>query len=139
MNPFSDNFFGYKLIDLLGDLLKTLFVPSEERLTALTDSVKSHFTFVDTINVAINSLKDVINNVGQAPSLTIELGSTKYTEVTTFTFDLSWYAPFKKYADLIITGFCYAGFIWRVFTHMPGTLQGASGTIEFVSNKGGKL
>ena len=29
LNPFSENFFGYKLIELLGNLLKMLFVGKE--------------------------------------------------------------------------------------------------------------
>ena len=40
INPFSENFFVYKLIDLLEDLLKNLFIPSTEFLTDWFDELK---------------------------------------------------------------------------------------------------
>ena len=113
---------------LLGDLAQSLFVPSEERITALTDSVSSKFDFIDTIQDSINSMVDVINGVSNTPQLNIKLGSTKYTDETTVTIDFSWYAPFKAYGDLIITGFAYAMFVWRLFIKLPGIISGSSGT-----------
>jgi len=124
--------------------LKSLFVPSEERITALTDSVSSKFNFVDSIKLSIDSMVDIVNNVGAVPKLNIELGATKYTEATTVSIDFSWYAPFKSYGDLVITGFCYAMYLWRLFIKLPGIISGSAGNIEFidghvniVSRKGG--
>ena len=110
--------------------MKFLFVPSEERITALTTVVSSKFDFIDSIKLATNSLLDIINNVGNSPKLDIELGATKYTEETNITIDFSWYAPFKKYGDLVITGFVYATYLWRLFIKLPGIISGNAGNIE---------
>lgn len=107
-----------------------MFVPSEERITALTNTVSSKFDFVDSIKIAVESLVDMVNNVGNAPKLNIKLGATKYTEETTVSIDFSWYSPFKAYGDLILTGFIYAFFIWRIFIHLPNIIHGLGGAVE---------
>lgn len=139
INPLDENFFGYKLIELLGDLLKALFVPSESRITALTNTVSSKFDFVDSIKSAINSLKDIMNGLGNSPSVTFSIGSTKYTPAFEFNFNMSWFAPFKPWSDLIITGFVYASFLWRTFIKLPSTLSGAGGEIEIIEKRGREL
>lgn len=144
INPFSENFFGYKLIELFSDLLKFLFVPSEERITALTNTVTSKFSFIDTIKLSVSSLINVVNNVGNAPVLNIKYGATKYNTSGVFSLDFSFYAPFKCYGDIVITGFVYAMFIWRIFVKLPGIISGNAGNIEIseghlniVSKRGG--
>ena len=135
MNPASENFFVYKLIELLGELLKSLFVPSEERITAIIDTVKAKFDFIETIKIAINSLEDIINNTGTSPKLTINVGPTKYTEEQKLTIlDLSFYEPYKKYGDLIFTGFIYAFFLWRFFISIPNILNATGGTVTTISS-----
>lgn len=109
-------------------MFEFLFVPSEERITALTNTVTAKFDFVDSIKYAINSLEDIINNTGNAPHITISLGATKYTEETDVKIDFSWYEPFKNYGDLVITGFAYAFFLWRLFITLPNTISGVGGT-----------
>ena len=139
INPLDENFFGYKLIELLGDLLQFLFVPSEERITALTDTVSSKFSFVTTISNGINSLKDVLTNTNSVPSITISLGASKYTNAFNFTFDLAWFSQFKPYTDIIITGFVYIAYLWRLFIKLPGILVGSAGTYDTVISKEEKL
>lgn len=113
-----------------------LFVPSEERITALTNTVSDKFSFIESIKIAVNSLVDVINNVGNAPKLTIDVKESKYTEAQSLTIlNLSWYAPFKSYGDLIITGFVYAMYIWHLFIKLPGVISGTSGGIEVIERK----
>lgn len=144
INPFSENFFGYKLIELIRDLFKLLFIPSEERITALTNTVTSKFNFIDTIKLSVSSLINVVNNVGNAPVLNIKYGATKYNASGVFSLDFSFYAPFKGYGDIVITGFVYAMFIWRIFVKLPGIVSGNAGNIEIseghlniVSKRGG--
>lgn len=43
INPFSENFFVYKLIELLGDLLKSLFVPGEDFMSEWFTDISSYF------------------------------------------------------------------------------------------------
>ena len=131
INPFSDNFFGYKLIELLKEALEFLFVPSEERITAITNTVSDKFSFVDTIKTSIQAFQNIINNIGNAPKLEITIGATKYSnEQTVKVLDFSWYAPFKTYGDLIITGFVYAFFLWRIFINLPNIIQGLGGVVD---------
>lgn len=131
LNPFDENFFGKKLVELFSDLLNFLFVPSEERINAITNTVSCKFDFVDSIKYSINSMKDLINNVGNAPKITLNLGATKYTESQNIVvLDLSWYAPFKTYGDLVFTGFIYIFFIWRLFVHLPNIIHGTGGDVK---------
>ena len=119
--------------------MQFLFVPSEERITALTDTVSSKFGFVTTISNGINSLKEVLTNIDSVPSITFSLGATKYTNAFNFTFNLSWFSQFKPYTDIIITGFVYIAYLWRLFIKLPGILVGSSGTYDTVISKEEKL
>lgn len=129
LNPFDENFFGYKIIELLGDLLKSLFIPSEERLNAFPNIINAKFAFIDSIKYAVNSIVDILDGLGNPPTLTIPVGATKYTEKGEIEIiNLDWYAPYKPYGDLIITGFVYAFFVWRLFVvTIPALINGSSG------------
>lgn len=124
LNPVSDNFFGKKLIELLQSLFELLFIPSEEHFTAITNTVKSKFDFIDSIKYSIQSVENILTNLGQAPKLEINLNH-KYLSGNVVVLDLSWYAPYKTYGDLIITGFVYLMFLWRLFCHVPDILNGS--------------
>ena len=129
------------------DALEFLFVPSEERITAITNTVSSKFDFIDTIKYSIQSLQNIFNNLGNAPKLEITIGATKYSnEQKVIVLDFSWYAPFKTYGDLIITGFVYALFLWRLFITLPNILHGLGGAVDsssmlndIINRGGGKL
>lgn len=44
LNPFSENFFVYKLIELLGNLLQWLFVPDDNYFSGNIDTLKSNLS-----------------------------------------------------------------------------------------------
>ena len=133
LNPNSEYFIGKVIVDLLKDALNFLFVPSEDRINALVNSVKSKFNFVESIKITMNSMMDLINSYGGSASLSVTLKPTKYTEETTVRIlDFSWYAQFKPYGDLVITGFVYALYLWRLFTHLPSIIAGAGGAYNDV-------
>lgn len=133
LNPNSEYFIGKVIVDLLKDALNFLFVPSEDRINALVNSAKSKFDFVETIKTSVNSMQDLLNSSGNSAVLTVRIKPTKYTEETTVKIlDFSWYAPFKQYGDVVITGFVYAMFIWRIFTHLPNIISGAGGAYNDV-------
>lgn len=140
INPFSDNFFGKKIIELLSDLLKTLFIPDKESFTAITDMVSEKLSFIDSIKIAVNSINDLISNSGTSPKITINIPESKYWNGGNVTIiDMSWYKPFKAYGDLILTGFMYVFFIWRVWINLPNTINGISSVGSSISiNKGGR-
>ena len=134
LNPFSEKFFGNKIVELLKDALNFLFVPSEERLNAIPNTVKSKFAFIDDIKTAVNSISDLLNSTGNPPVITVNVGSTKYTDAANIkVVDMSWYAPYKPYGDLVATGFAYVFFIWYIFINLPGIIMGSSGTIYTAS------
>lgn len=133
INPFSENFFGYKIIDLFKELFQILFVPSEERLNNLVDSVKCKFSFIDAVKSSITDVKSIIEGAEEAPSLVIHINGTKYTdEQYVKILDLSWYVQFKTYGDLILTGFIYALFFWRIYINLPNIISGVGGAINDV-------
>ena len=108
-----------------------LFVPSEERVNAITNTVSSKFEFVDNIKTSVNSLKSIITNVEGSPRLSLHLNSTKYTPESDFTIiDFSFYEPYKAFGDLILTGFVYIFFLWRIFIHLPDIIHGLSGSAD---------
>lgn len=130
LNPNSDKFIGKVIVDLFKDLFNILFVPSEERVTAITNTVQSKFAFVENIKTAVNSLNDLLNSTGNAPVITVNVGKTKYTgETNVKVIDMSWYKPFKPYGDLVVTGFAYALYIWHLFINLTGIIMGSPGTI----------
>lgn len=136
LNPFSDNFFVYKLVDLLVDalteLFKFLFVPSEDSINNLVNSVKSKFGFVDTINNTIASIKDMFSNTDSLPKIEITLPENDWYNGKVTVMDLSWYSKYKSYGDLIISAFIYVFFIWRIYVHLADIISGTGGSINDV-------
>lgn len=134
INPFNEEkFFGYKIVDLFSNLLQTLFVPAEENVNGLVDSVKNKFSFIDAIKNTVTDVEDILTGAEEAPSLTIHLNSTQFTEEQDVKIlDLSWYIPFKEYGDKILTAFIYAMFFWRIYTSLPSIISGVGGAINDV-------
>lgn len=133
INPFSDDFFGYKIIDLFSELFKFLFVPSEESINSLVNSVKDHFGFIDTINNTIAVVQDMFSNTAELPKITITLKDNKWYSGEITVIDLSWYDPYKEYGDLIISAFIYVFFLWRIFVNLPNIISGAGGGVDNIS------
>lgn len=133
INPFSENFFGYKIIDLFSDLFEFLFVPSGDGLEDIYYLVEQKFNFVDSIKIGINALKNSLDNVNSVPTYSLDVNSKYYTGDLKI-LDLSWYAPFKPYGDLVITGFVYIFFLWRLFVKVPSIVNGISSGVEVSMN-----
>lgn len=112
-------------------MLEEVFIPNEEKMNEIIDNIKLKFSFVDAIKTSITSFEDVISGVKPIPSLSINIGETKYTEARTVKIiDLSWYAPYKEIGDSVITGFVYVFFLWKLFIHLPGIISGVPGVVE---------
>lgn len=126
INPSSENFLGKKIIELLSDLFNYLFIPTEDNVTELQETVNSKFGFIDSIELAINDIKDMLENIENGTSeFTIDIDS-EYYEGEVVVFDLSWYSQFKPYGDLVFTGFAYVFFIIRLWKAIPGIINGVS-------------
>lgn len=131
INPLSDNFLGKKIIELLGDLLHNLFIPKEQSFTQFQDIFNEKLGFVENIKNGVNTIKAMFNDIEEVPNLSINIESDYYNGELTI-IDLSWYSKYKEYGDLVITGFCYIFFIWRIWVHLPGILQGSSSVSDIV-------
>lgn len=110
-----------------------MFVPSEDCINNLINSVKSKFGFIDTINNTINIVEDMFNNTESLPKLELTLPDNKWYNGKITVIDLSWYAPYKTYGDLIISSFIYVFFLWRIFINLPNIISGVGGSSNDVS------
>lgn len=135
VNPFSDNFLGIKIIEGIGAILDDIFVPDEESINNLINSVTSKFAFIDQIKLTISSLQDMFSDTTQLPKMSIPLPENKWFNGQVTLIDLSWYAPYKQYGDLIISAFIYVFFVWRVYIHLPDIISGTGGSVvDFVEH-----
>ena len=137
INPFSENFFGIKLIEMLSDTFTSLFVPSESNVEEISNTVDEKFGFIDSINLCIETIQDMINNIENGSAVfELDIDSPWYSGTVTL-FDLAWYSPFKTYGDLVFTGFAYVFFVFRIYKSIPSILNGFSSVSSNISNGGG--
>lgn len=112
-------------MSLLSDLFKNLFVPDESGFNNISNVWNEKLGFVNTIKDSFNNISEMIQNTQANPKFIIGVSSDVYSGDLT-VIDLSWYAPFKPWVDLVITGFIYLFFIWRFFSHLPAIISGFS-------------
>lgn len=129
LNPFDDNFFGYGLIDLFKDLFTSLFIPNESSFQGIYDVFKDKISFVGVIQVYVEEIKVRLDNMNSgdfsnSPKIQFDVVSSYYSGSITI-FDCAWIAPYKKYTDLFIAGFCYIGFLWRLYKRLPSIINGS--------------
>ena len=137
LNPFDENFFGNKLIELLSQALSYLFTPSQDILTNLQTTVSGKFGFIDSIQTAKEEIQDMLENIENGTAkLTVDIDSEFYDgEVT--VVDFAWYSKFKTYGDMIFTGFAYVLFFWRLYKAVPSILSGFSSASSSITRGGG--
>lgn len=107
----------------LGELLKALFVPDENYFSGKIEAMRSEIKMMDDLIEAAEMYKENIGTSKGAPTITADLG--KYGGKVT-VLDLSFYAPYKNYGDLIVSAFMWGCFIWRCFMHLHTTIRGVS-------------
>lgn len=133
VNPFHENFLGKRIIELLGDLLKNLFIPKEESFLKFQNVFKEKLGFIDSIKYSINSIKEMLNNIESVPKMTLNVNSKYYKGELTIV-DLGWYSQYKTYGDLVITGFIYVFFFLRLWNHISNILNGTSSFVGSASD-----
>ena len=97
INPFSENFFVYKLIDLLIDGIKSLFIPSNEFFSTYFTDLKEWFSdrlgflfypfelIIDILNKIINI--DFSEPLFTIPDIIEPFSNKKLISATTFNFN----------------------------------------------------
>ena len=87
-----------------------------------------------------NFLKELFARIvytGQPPKVKIPLTESKGTikfSSDAYVLDMSWYEPYKPYADTIISGFLWLGFGWNLYKRTPSILNGIGISQEPAAN-----
>lgn len=120
---------GQTITDGIANVLKFLFIPSDDYFDNKINPIKDKFAFVNDIIDTIDIISDFFNSTDfdEAPSIRINLGSanSKYNYGgSTSAIDLSWYADYKPSVDLIMSSILWVFFIWQVFIKLPGIISG---------------
>lgn len=122
VNPFSDNFFGKKIIELFSDLFKYLFVPENNPFIGLSDTFNEKFAFVSQVKDLANSLLgDIDYGEDNIPSFNINYNGT---EVSIIDFTL--FLQYRTWLHGIILAIAWFIFIDRLFKRLPGIIGGFS-------------
>ena len=124
--------------DTITSFFSSMFVPDEQKMYEVHQVVADKFGFVDAIIAGVNSMYNIINNIGVAEGYYIDLPASKYTPMMKIKIiDLTWYQPFKSYGDTILTGFIYIIYLWRLFIHIPNIVHGSGGDMNTIIRNGG--
>lgn len=70
INPFSENFFVYKLLELLGEMLKSLFVPSEDFMSKWFTDISDYFA--DAFGILYYPVDLVIQVLGRFSNISVQ-------------------------------------------------------------------
>lgn len=123
------------------DGIKNLFLPSEGFFGDKIDGIKDKFSFVDSIKESYDDFLLVLEDTtDEVPKISINLSNvdSKYNYGdTALALDMSWYADFKPFVDVIIIAFAYLGYMFLVYKRLPDIINGA-GAITTTVSKGKK-
>lgn len=123
------------LPEAIGNVLRSIFVPSEDFLTEKVKSLRSRFNWIEPILGYGEYIKaQFVDPV--PPVIYVHLGDAEgsYNYGGTVKFlDMSWYERYKPYGDTIISGFLWALFAWRMYLKLPGIINGAAGDVGQIS------
>lgn len=127
-----------RLADLILNGIKSIFVPSEDYVTAKVDSLRENFGFIDSVITTGEYIRDSVSGDSGPPEIYVDLtaadGDTNWGEKVLLT-DFSWYAPYKSKVDTVLSAALWAFFGWRVFMRLPGIISGESGYVGDVFSR----
>jgi len=139
LNPFSENFFVYKLISLLGDLLKWLFVPSDDyfeniKETLLSD-LQTKLPYQDYINM-FSTIID-IGTDGQMEDISINNYQVAGLKLNISNFiDFSFITKYRSTWYAWVRGFMFIFLIIYHINQLTKFLRGFSITDGSVIHAG---
>ena len=121
--------------EAIGNVLRSIFVPSEDFLTEKVQDLRNRFNWIEPILGYGNFIKaQLIDPV--PPVVYVHLGDAEgsYNYGGTVKFlDMSWYERYKSQGDAIISGFLWALFAWRMYVKLPGIINGVAGDVGHIS------
>lgn len=121
INPFDENFFGYKIIDLFKQLFNLLFVPENNPFSELSNKFDEKFSFINQIKTLINDLLGFNNYGDKAPSFSI-----KYKGLTLVIVDFSIFLNYRTWLHAIILSISWFIFIRKTYNKIPSIIGGFS-------------
>ena len=124
------------IVDGISSVLTSIFVPTTDFISAKVESLRARFDWIDPFIIFAENISGELFST-EPPVIYIHLddaeGSYNYGGTIPF-LDMRWYARYKKQGDLILSGFLWALFAWRMYLKLPGIISGASGTIGHISS-----
>lgn len=122
------------IVDGVGGVLRELFVPPDDLLATKVEDLRSRFSFVDGVFVSVSALLSMFayENTSSPPKIYLNLSNAPsgiWGSGSVVLIDFSFYEPYKKTTDALISGAMWAFFIWRVFMRLPAIIGGESGYI----------
>lgn len=114
INPLSENFFAYKLVELIVNALKALFIPENmDFVTDFVDALESKLGFIASVPVAIiEFIMDLANATWtefksiQLPSISIFGYNFWNAQEIDLTEAINIFKPFKYVTDVICVVIC---------------------------------
>lgn len=125
------------IMNLLSDLLKFLFIPSDDFISGHVSELRNKFAFADSIISTAEILSSTLKNVSTAPPyIEIDLGASNtfwsYGGVQRFSFE--WYAPYRGAVNALLSGILWVVFIWNTYRDLPGIINGVGSLAHTTAN-----
>ena len=114
------------IVDGISSVLTSIFVPSTDFITAKVESLRARFDWIDPFIVFAENISGELFST-EPPVIYIHLDDAEgnYNYGGTIPFlDMRWYARYKKQGDLILSGFLWALFAWRMYLKLPASCSG---------------
>lgn len=121
INPFDENFLGRKIIELLSDLLKALFVPENNPFSELKNKFDEKFAFIEQIKTFVNSFLGNSNYGDKTPSFEMT-----WHDVTFALIDFSLFLQYRTWLHGIILSIAWVIFIFKTYKKLPSIIGGFS-------------
>lgn len=117
------------IVELIGELLKSLFIPREAVVTEYVDALRARFAFADGIITAFTDVKNSLANPDDSLKLYTDFNafeSKKYNfGGLVCCLDFAFYKPYKPYGDAIVGAFLWLFCLWRIFKRLPEIISGS--------------
>ena len=121
INPFSDKFFGYKIIDGIVAGIEFLFKPQGDTFSNLYNKLNEKFPFINQIKTLAHSLLGFEDYGTTTPSFEITYMGTKAKII-----DFSPFLSYRVWLHGIILAISWFSFIKKLYNRMPKVVGGIS-------------
>lgn len=115
------------------DGIKSIFVPSEDFLSAKVEALRTEFSFADSIIDTFEMFSGSFLDFDSSPPviyIDLSAAETLYDWGPEVVFvDFSWYARYKPTVDVLLSAFLWLVFFWRVGIHLPNIIRGVAGDV----------